>query len=111
YPPVEILFAFLHVRAFETSDADDAVEFDQYSRHAIGPRLVDARLNAALALACPPFAVEEPRRPCERVPIHPRVKNTSAGVVSVPRPSHVHATGSAISRYRVQSSMSFRPAN
>src|SRR5207249_1970846 len=86
------------------------LESRQHLRHTADVGLIDPSLNAALALARPALAVEEPRCPRELVPIHSRVKNTSAGLLSVPRPSHVHATSAAISRYRVQSSMSFLPA-
>src|SRR5439155_21221771 len=51
-----------------------------------GPGLTDARLTSALALCRPPFPVEEPRCPRKLMPVHARVKNTSAGVLSVPRP-------------------------
>src|SRR5688572_5887232 len=111
FPPVEILLACFDVSTLEPPDTNDPLELEQHRRHAMRTRLVDARLHAArLVLRGPALAIEESRCPCELVPIHARVKTTSKVLLSVPRPSHVHATRAAISCDEAQSSMSFLPA-
>src|SRR3981081_2669016 len=89
FPPVEILFAFLELRTFQPTNADDPMKLQQDPRHPFGASLIDAGLDPAAGPIRPPLAIEEPRSPRELVPIHARVKTTSEVLLSVPRPSHV----------------------
>src|SRR5712692_11910983 len=78
-PVIDIDFARLDRWSTDPADPDDPLELQQDLGNAVGIRLIDPRLNAAVDAVRPPLPVEESRSPRQLVPIHPRELDMERG--------------------------------